>query len=153
MLIQLQEQGSDQPSTTSTPSTSTCTELLRVREEAGVLRAALNDNALRSIDTHKLRAEIARLWRHHNALPIIISMRNTETLGSSVLGTLAQLSTDLERAGSALVLYKVPKEVSKVLKKTRLDRIINTARDRSAAKKKARALTSKTGFLRRNPAA
>lgn len=129
------------------------TELLRVREEDGVLRASLNDRSLRSLDTGKLRAEIAVLCRSHNSRLIVLSMRNTETLASSVLGALAQLSADLERVGGVLVLYKVPKEVAKVLKKTRLDRLIHTARDRSGAKKKAKGIAQKSGFQRRTDAA
>ncbi len=129
------------------------TELLSVRVEDGIIRASLNDRSLRSLDTGKLRAEISSLCRAHNSRLIVLSMRNTETLASSVLGALAQLSADLERVGGVLVLYKVPREVTKVLKKTRLDRLIHTARDRNAAKKKAKSLTSKSGFLRRTSAA
>ena len=124
-----------------------------MRVEDGIIRASLNDRSLRSLDTGKLRAEISSLCRAHNSRLIVLSMRNTETLASSVLGALAQLSADLERVGGVLVLYKVPREVTKVLKKTRLDRLIHTARDRNAAKKKAKSLTSKSGFLRRTSAA
>ncbi|MFG0314305.1 MAG: STAS domain-containing protein, partial [Phycisphaerales bacterium] len=99
------------------------------------------------------RAEIAVLCRSHNSRLIVLSMRNTETLASSVLGALAQLSADLERVGGVLVLYKVPREVSRVLRKTRLDRLIHTARDRAAAKKKAKSIAHKGGFLRRTNAA
>ena len=129
------------------------TGLLRVREEDGVLRASLNDRSLRSLDTGKLRAEIAVLCRSHDSRLIVLSMRNTETLASSVLGALAQLSADLERAGGVLVLYKVPREVAKVLRKTRLDRLIHTARDRSAAKRKAKGIAQKSGFQQRTNAA
>ncbi|MHA7814658.1 MAG: STAS domain-containing protein [Phycisphaerales bacterium] len=134
-------------------SPKTSTELLRVCEEDGVLRASLNDRSLRSLDTGKLRAEIAVLCRSHNSRLIVLSMRNTETLASSVLGALAQLSADLERAGGVLVLYKVPKEVSRVLRKTRLDRLIHTAKDRDAAKRKVKGIAQKSGFQRRTHAA
>ncbi len=119
------------------------TGLLRVREQDGVLRAALNDRCLRSLDTGKLRAEIAGLCRQGRSRVILLSMRNTETLASSVLGSLSQLSADIERVGGVLVLYKVPREVTKVLKKTRLDRLIHVARDRESAKKKAHGLLRK----------
>lgn len=119
------------------------TGLLSFREEDGVLRARLNDRSLRTLDTGKLRAELVGLCLNRNPRVIILSMRNTETLASSVLGALTQLSTDLERIGGVLVLYKVPKEVCKVLKKTRLDRLIHTARDHDSARKKALCLARK----------
>lgn len=124
------------------------TGLLSIREEDGVLRAHLNDRSLRSLDTGKLRAELVGLCRNRSSRVIILSMRNTETLASSVLGVLAQLSADLERVGGVLVLYKVPKEVGKVLKKTRLDRLIHTAKDRSGAKKKALGIARKNASSR-----
>lgn len=121
------------------------TGLLTIRSEDGVLRARLNDRSLRTLDTGKLRAELVGLSRNRHPRVIILSMRNTETLASSVLGALAELSADLERVGGVLVLYKVPKEVGKVLKKTRLDRLIHTARDRESARRKAMGLARKRG--------
>ncbi len=153
MRIELHEQDPEQSGSAPTSSTKPNTELLSVREEDGVLRASLNDRSLRSLDTGKLRAEIAGLCRSHRSRVIVLSMRNTETLASSVLGALAQLSADLERVGGVLVIYKVPKDVTKVLKKTRLDRLIHTARDRQAAKKKAKSLAQKSGIVRRTSAA
>lgn len=129
------------------------TGLLTIREEEGVLRASLNDRSLRSLDTGKLRAELVGLCRNRSSRVIILSMRNTETLASSVLGALAQLSADLERVGGVLVLYQVPKEVGKVLKKTRLDRIIHTAKDRAAARKKAMGIARKNATGRSSNAA
>ncbi len=129
------------------------TKLLSVAHEDGVLRASLNDRSLRTLDTGKLRAELVGLCRDRGSRVIILSMRNTETLASSVLGALAQLSADLERVGGVLVLYKVPKEVGKVLKKTRLDRLIHTARDRDSARKKALSLARKNATARGSNAA
>ncbi len=129
------------------------TGLLTIREEDGVLRARLNDRSLRSLDTHKLRSELVGLCKNHSSRIIILSMRNTETLASSVLGSLAQLSADLERVGGVLVLYKMPKEVGRVLRKTRLDRLIHTARDRSSARKKALSLARKNTAQRYSNAA
>ena len=155
MRIELHESepGQSAPEEVLSSKRASSTELLSVREEDGVLRASLNDRSLRSLDTGKLRAEIAGLCRTHNSRLIILSMRNTETLASSVLGALAQLSADLERVGGVLVLYKVPKEVTKVLKKTRLDRLIHTARDRAGAKKRAKSLAQKSGFFGQTSAA
>lgn len=155
MRIELQdsESGHRAPEGSTSSKRVPNTELLSVRQEDGILRASLNDRSLRLLDTGKLRAEIAGLCRSHNSRLIILSMRNTETLASSVLGAMAQLSADLERVGGVLVLYKVPKEVAKVLKKTRLDRLIHTARDRAGAKKKAISLAQKSGIHRRTNAA
>ncbi|MEX0876693.1 MAG: STAS domain-containing protein [Phycisphaerales bacterium] len=111
-----------------------------MRNENGVFRARFNDRALRSIDTHKLRAEIAALHTPGNPPAIILSLRNLDSLASGSLGALAQLTADLEQIGGVLVLYAIPREIAKVIKKTKLDRIINTARDRSAARKKAAGL-------------
>jgi anti-anti-sigma factor len=154
MRIELHEPEPEQSAPGASRSKrSANSELLSVRLEDGVLRANLNDRSLRSLDTGKLRAEIASLCRSHDSRLIVLSMRNTETLASSVLGALAQLSADLERVGGVLVLYKVPKEVAKVLRKTRLDRLIHTAKDRGAAKKKAKSLSQKSGFFRKPSAA
>lgn len=135
--------------TTTKPETG----LLTIREEDGMLRARLNDRCLRSLDTDKLRAELIGLGGQRRSRVIILSMRNTDTLASSVLGALAQLSGDLERVGGVLVIYKVPKEVGRVLKKTRLDRLIHTARDRQSAKKKAKSLAKRGGIFRGSKAA
>ncbi len=154
MRIDLDDAPSDHavcPSANSTKKPHT--GLLTVKEEDGVIRARLNDRSLRSLDTNKLRAELAGLCRTGRSRVIVLSMRNTETLASSVLGALTQLSADLERAGGVLVLYKVPKEVSRVLKKTKLDRLIHTARDRDAARKKALGLAKKQGISVRSSAA
>jgi len=134
-------------------ATKPSTGLLSVREEDGVLRARLNDRSLRSLDTDNLRSELAGLCRASSSRVIVLSMRNTETLASSVLGALAQLSADLERAGGVLVLYKVPRAVGKVLKKTKLDRLIHTAKDRDSARKKALNLAKKQGSSHRTTAA
>lgn len=133
--------------------TRTRTGVLTVRAIDGVLVAWFNDRSLRSMDTGKLRAEIAGLCRNGGPRVILLSMRNTETLSSSVLGAIAQLSTDLERAGGVLVLYKVPREIGRVLKKTRLDRLIHTAKDRDAARKRAESIVRRGGGDRRTDAA
>lgn len=119
--------------------------MLTVTERDGAFLARINDAALRAIDTHKLRAELAALNRPGKPPVVVLSMRNMDSLASGCLGVLAQLSTDLEHAGGVLVLYAVPREVSRILRKTRLDRVIHTARDRKAATKKAFSLRRKHG--------
>ncbi len=116
------------------------TRLLTITDHDGIYRARLNDAALRSIDAGRLRAEIAALDRPGQPPLIVLSMRNTESLASGCLGALARLSTDLERVGGALVVYAVSGEIARVLRKTRLDRTIHTARDRERARKKALSL-------------
>lgn len=153
MRFDLDQAGRDAIASDIEPAPRPETGLLRVRVESDHMRAALNDRSLRSLDTGKLRAEIASLCRQGHPRVILLSMRSTETLASSVLGSLAQLSADLERVGGVLVLYKVPKEVTKVMKKTRLDRLIHISKDRPGALKKARGLTKKSTPQRRSNAA
>lgn len=131
----------------------TRTGVLTVRAIDGVLVAWFNDRSLCSTDTGKLRAEIAGLCRAGGPRVILLSMRNTDAFSSTVLGAIAQLSTDLERAGGVLVLYKVPREIARVLRKTRLDRLIHTAKDREAARKRADAVLRKSSGDRRTDAA
>ncbi|MFG0313215.1 MAG: hypothetical protein ACF8LL_03400, partial [Phycisphaerales bacterium] len=64
MRIELDEHAPEHSRSGSTSSSrKPTTELLRVREEDGVLRASLHDGSLRSLDTGKLHAEIAVLCR------------------------------------------------------------------------------------------
>ena len=153
MRFDLDQAGRDAAASDTDSAPKPETGLLRVRVESDHMRAALNDRSLRSLDTGKLRAEIASLYRQGHPRMILLSMRSTETLASSVLGSLAQLSADLERIGGVLVLYKVPKEVTRVMKKTRLDRLIHISKDRPSALKKARGLTKKSSPQRRSNAA
>ena len=157
MRMKIQDDGSscaERPKTTSRSSKKKPnTRLLSVREDDGILRASINQSSLRSMDTGKLRAEIAGLCRVSGSRSIVLSMRNTESVASCVIGSLAQLSSDLERAGGVLVIYKVPDEVMRVLRKTHLDRLIHTAKDRAGAKKKVRKLSKRGGFFKRHSAA
>ena len=143
MRTQLGDPGSPTPSSSAPASGRPETRLLSISERDGIYRARLNDAALRSIDTHKLRTEIGALHRRGRRVLVVLSMRNMDTVASGPLGALAQLSAELESVGGVLVLYAVPKEVARVLKKTRLDRLIHTARDQGSARKKALALSRK----------
>lgn len=120
------------------------TGLLSIRRDGEVYRARLNDGALRTLDAGKLRTEIAAL-NHPGGRPpvLVLSLRNMDSLASGCLSSLAQVSTDLERIGGALVIYAVPREVARMLKRTKLDRLIHTAKERGAAKKRALALAKK----------
>lgn len=119
------------------------TQLLSISDDDGVFRARLVSGNLRTLDTQKLRAEIASLHTPGNPPAVMFSMRGMDSLPSSCLGAFAELSTDLERVGGVLVLYNMPKEIAKVLKKTKLDRVILTAKARPQAKKKALAMRKK----------
>ena len=137
---------------TSSASDPADTTLLTIDQIDGVYRAQLACGTLRSLDTDKLRAELVSLHKPGNPPAIIFSMGGTETLASNCLGAFAQLSNDLQRAGGCLVLYNIPKDVIKVLKKTRLDKIISTAKNRSQAIKKAHAIQKKLGTTTRTAA-
>ncbi len=113
----------------------------------------LESGNLRSLDTSKLRAEIAALHTPGNPPAVVFSMRSMDSLSSGSLGSLAQLSTDLEQVGGAMVLYNLPKDVSKVLKKTKLDRVLMSAKTRSQAKKRALGVKRKLAQLQRSRAA
>lgn len=122
------------------------TKLLSITEEDGVHRARLLSGNLRSLDTKQLRAEIVGLHTPGNPPAVMFSMRGMDSLASGCLGSFAQLSADLERVGGVLVLYNIPKDIAKVLKKTKLDRIIQTAKARPQARKRVLAgLKKNTG--------
>jgi len=127
----------------STQSPKPDTRLLSIHNLDGIYRARLIDLNLRSLDTAKLRGEIVALHTPGHPPRIMLSMRGMDSLASSCLGTLAQLSTDLELAGGVLVLYNLPKEIAKILKKTKLDRLIHTARGRPQARKRVLAVQKK----------
>lgn len=118
-------------------------KLLSIREDEGVYRARLVSGSLRSLDTKQLRAEIAGLHTPGKPPMVMFSMRGMDTLASGCLGAFAELGTDLERVGGVLVLYNLPKEIAKVLRKTKLDRVIQTAKTRPQARKKVLALGKK----------
>lgn len=143
------QQSSDSTITAPDPADTT---LLRIDQIDEVYRAQLACGSLRSLDTKKLRAELVGLHKPGNPPAIIFSMGGTETLASNCLGAFAQLSNDLQRAGGCLVLYNIPKDVARVLKKTRLDKIISTAKNRSQAMKKARMIQKKLGAAARSAA-
>ena len=129
------------------------TQLLTITNEDGVHRARLESGTLRSLDTGKLRAEIASLYQPGKPPAIILSMRGMDSLASSCIGAIAQLSSDLEQVGGALVLYNMPKEVTKMLKKTKLDRLVQTAKSRPQARKRVLATKKKlTGSSRMSAA-
>ena len=134
---------SNQPSGSSSKKCKPNTNLLKVQKDDGVFRARLVSGSLRSLDTQKLRAEIVSLHLPGNPPAVMMSMRGMESLASSCLGAFAELSADLERIGGSLVLYNLPKEISKIMRKTKLDRIIQTAKARPQAKKQALAIKKK----------
>jgi len=105
-----------------------------------MFRARLIGSNLRSLDTDKLRAELAGLHTPGHPPAIMLTMRGIDSLSSSVLGAIATLSADLEAVGGVLVLYNLPKEIAKVLRKTKLDRTIPTAKSRPHARKRALAI-------------
>ncbi len=133
-------QGDPAPSPSSKRSKS---ELLSIRNDGDMFRVGLIGGDLRALDTNQLRAQIARLYSPGNPPAILFSMRGTETLNMGCIGAFAQLGSDLERVGGVLVLYNLPKEITKVLKKTKLDRIIHTAKTRPHARKRASAVQKK----------
>lgn len=130
--------GSEQArSSTKKTNTKPDTKLLSIRQlEGGIYRARLVSGELRTLDTTKLRAEIVGLHTPNNPPAIIMSMRGMDSLASGCLGAFAELSADLERVGGVLVLYNLPKEIAKVLRKTKLDRVILTAKARPQAEKR-----------------
>jgi anti-anti-sigma factor len=121
------------------------TRLLSIRDLDGVYRARLIDQNLRSLDIAKLRGEIVALHTPGHPPAVMLSMRGIETMASSSLGAIAELSTDLERIGGVLVLYNLPKEIAKMMRKTKLDRVIHTAKGRPQARKRALAVQKKFG--------
>ena len=120
------------------------TKLLSIsNEEGGFFRARLVSGTLRTLDTAKLRAEITGLHARGNPPAVMMSMRGMDSLASGCLGAFAELSADLERVGGVLVLYNLPKEIAKIMKKTKLDRIILTAKARPQAIKRILAAKKK----------
>lgn len=128
------------------------TSLLNIQETQGVYRASLRCGSLRTLDSGKLRAELVALHQPNTPPGIVFSMTGMETLASGCLGTIAQLSADLQQIGGCLVLYNIPKEIHKVLKKTKLDRVVPTARNRPQAIKKAHTLQRKLADTARSAA-
>lgn len=118
-----------------------------------MFRVRLIGGDLRALDTKQLRSEIARLNAPGKPPAILFSMRGTETLNSGCIGAFAQLSADLERVGGVLVLYNLPKEITRVLKKTKLDRLIHTAKSRPQARKRVISAQKKMVQFRSSRAA
>jgi len=149
LRIELEEPSASGQSSTveSAEHKKPSTQLLSITLKDGVYRARLESGTLRSIDTGKLRVEIASL--HHPGKPpaIIMSMRGMDSLASGCIGAIAQLSTDLEQVGGALVLYNLPKEITKMLRKTKLDRLVLTAKNNQQARKKVLAAKKKLSGL------
>ena len=146
MRIELEDQPRLAKADSSSPDkTKPNTHLLSIKQIDGVYRARLVAGNMRSVDTDKLRAEIASLHSPGNPPMVMFSMREMDALASNCLGAFAQLGTDLEKIGGILVLYNIPKEIAKVLKKTKLDRVIQTAKARPQAQK--RVMQAKKRFI------
>ncbi|PCI10430.1 hypothetical protein COB72_03530 [bacterium] len=137
----------EQPAQASALSTKINTQLLLIDLDEGVHCARLMSWNLRALDLKKLRAEITGLHTPGKPPAVMMSMRGLNSLPSSCLGTFAELSADLERIGGILVLYNLPKEITKILKKTKLDRVIQTAKARPQAKKRVLAAKKKYAEL------
>ncbi|MGV6813704.1 MAG: STAS domain-containing protein [Phycisphaerales bacterium] len=128
------------------------TALLHISQTQGVYRASLRCGSLRTLDSGKLRAELVALHQPNTPPGIVFSMTGMETLASGCLGTIAQLSADLQQIGGCLVLYNIPKEIHKILKKTKLDRVVPTTRNRPQAIKKAHSIQRKLADTSRSAA-
>lgn len=140
MRIEIDDQSGSNGSAGTTPSLKKPeTRLLSIHNLDGVFRARLIDENLRAFDTKKLRAEIVALHAPGKPPLVMLSMQGMENFASGCLGALVQISADLENAGGALVLYNLPKELAKMMKKTRLDRSIQIAKTRSHARKQVLA--------------
>ncbi len=152
--IELEHHSKTERGTTPLPRHhAATTKLLSIRKDGGVYRARLITGNLRSLDTKQLRAEIVGLHSPGNPPLVMFSMRGMDSLASGCLGAFAELSADLERVGGVLVLYNLPREIAKVLRKTKLDRVIQTAKARPQAKKRALAIGKKHAELSRMSAA
>lgn len=140
MRIEIDHQSGSIGSAESAPTINKPeTRLLSIHNLDGVYRARLIDENLRALDAQKLRAEIVALHTPGKPPLVMLSMRGMDTFASGCLGAIVQISADLENAGGALVLYNLPKELAKMMKKTKLDRSIQIAKTRTHARKQVLA--------------
>ena len=116
--------------------------LLVIRKDEQVFRARLASGSLRSLDTQKLRAEIAGLHAPGNPPAIMMSMRGMDSLASGCLSAFAELSIDIERIGGSLVLSRTfPKKSPKFCEKP--NSIVSSRPPRHARKPKNRRSRSR----------
>ena len=113
-------------------------QITRVAYKDGVhtIRIALPD--LRTHDTNRLRNELAALYTPGLPLLIAMSLKRVTILSSATMGMLVEFSDALEPVGGGLVLYDVPKDISKMLKRLGLHKHLPIVKTGEQARKLVR---------------
>jgi len=114
-------------------------QITRVACKDGVhsIRIALTE--LRTHDTNRFRKELAALYTPGSPLLIAMSLKRVNILSSACMGMLVEFSDALAPVGGGLVLYDVPKDISKMLKKLGLHKQLPIAKSGDHARKLVRA--------------
>ncbi len=109
-----------------------------IKEGVHMVRVAMPD--LRAHDMNRLRKELAALYQPGKSpLLIAMSLKRVRTLSSACMGMLVEFSDALTPVGGSLVLYDVPKDIAKMLKKLGLHKQLPIAKTSEHARKLARA--------------
>lgn len=114
-------------------------QITRVAFKDGVhsIRIALPE--LRTHDTNRLRKELAALYAPGSPLLIALSLKRVNILSSACMGMLVEFSDALAPVGGALVLYDVPKDIARMLKKLKLHKQLPITKSGDQARKLLRA--------------
>ncbi|MCA9303018.1 MAG: STAS domain-containing protein [Phycisphaerales bacterium] len=114
-------------------------QITRIAFKDGVhsIRIALPE--IRTHDTNRFRKELAALYEPGKPLLIAMSLKRVNILSSACMGMLVEFSDALAPVGCGLVLYDVPKDISKMLKKLGLHKQLPIAKSGDHARKLVRA--------------
>jgi anti-anti-sigma factor len=120
---------------TSTPTRPGSDQITRVTIKDGIhnVRIAMHD--LRAHDMNRFRKELAAMYEPGSPLLIVMSFKRLRVLSSACIGMLIEFSDALSPVGGALVLYDVPKDISKALKKLGLHKQLPIAKNADHARK------------------
>lgn len=117
------------------------------KDSVHTIRIALPD--LRTHDTNRFRKELAALYSPGSPLLIAMSLKRVNILSSACMGMLVEFSDALTPVGGGLVLYDVPKDIAKMLKKLGLHKQLPIAKSGDQARKLLRTnIGSRAGGIR-----
>ncbi|MBL4592042.1 MAG: hypothetical protein JKY96_08795 [Phycisphaerales bacterium] len=110
-------------------------QITRVTIDQGVhfVRIAIPD--LRTHDINRLRTELSALYEPGAPLRIALSLKRVNILSSACMGMFVEFSNALAPVGGSLVLYEVPRDIAKVLKKLKLHKNLPISKNANTARR------------------
>ncbi len=95
-------------------------QITRVSTRDGVHYVRLSIGELKTHDINRLRTELSALYQPGEQTLIALSLKRVNMLSSACMGMFVEFSNALVPINGSLVLYEVPRDIAKMLKKLKL---------------------------------